>query len=170
MPLIQLLIALLFAGINLGIGMSKRQRNFKRTQAFQGIMSKSLFAIGFMVMLMFTSVQLSMLFILNEKLIMVLPFAFLVATFVICIYLAVKVGQGGSRLKTKDDTQVNKVDDDRYWMGGFLYCNKNDPSLFVEKRFGMGYTLNLGNPKSIIAIVVLVVIILVITVLPLILK
>ena len=170
MPLIQLLIGLLFVGINLGIGMSKRQRNFKRTRAFRSIMSISLFAIGFMVMLMFTCVQLSMLSILNEKLMMFLPFAFLVATFVICIYLAVKVGQGGSRLKTKDDTPVNKVDDDRYWIGGFLYCNKNDPSLFVEKRFGMGYTLNFGNPKSLIAMVVLVVFILVITVLPLILK
>jgi uncharacterized membrane protein len=170
MPLIQLLIGLLFAGINIGIGMSKRQRNFERTQAFRCIMSISLFAIGFMVMLMFTCVQLSMLSILNEKLMMILPIAFLVATFVICIYLAVKVGQGGSRLRTTDDSPVNKVDDDRYWLGGFLYCNNNDPSLFVEKRFGMGYTLNFGNPKSLIAIGALVILIVALMVLPFILK
>lgn len=83
-------------------------------------------------MLMFTFIQLTMLYVLNEKLMMVLSFAFMVVIFGICIYLGGKVGQGGSRLKMKDDGQVNKVDDDRYWKGGFLYCNKNDPSLFVE--------------------------------------
>jgi uncharacterized membrane protein len=50
-----------------------------------------------------------------------------------------------------------------------LYCNKDDPSLFVEKRFGMGYTLNFGNPRSFIVIGALVVLILAITVLPLLL-
>lgn len=170
MPVMQLLIGLLFAGINLAIGTSKRQWDFKRNSAFRGVMSITLFAIGFMVMLMFTCVQLSMLTILNEKLMILLPIAFLVATFIICIYLVVKVGQGGSRLKTTDDELVNTVDDDRYWLGGFLYFNKNDPSLFVEKRFGIGYTLNFGNPKSLIAIGVLVILIVALMVLPLFLK
>lgn len=170
MPVMQLLIGLLFVGINLAIGTSKRQRDFKRNSAFRGVMSITLFAIGFMVTLLFTCIQLSMLTILNEKLMIFLPIAFLVATFIICIYLAVKVGQGGSRLKTTDDALANKVDDDRYWIGGFLYCNKNDSSLFVEKRFGMGYTLNFGNPKSLIAIGVLVILIIALMVLPLIFK
>jgi uncharacterized membrane protein len=26
--------------------------------------------------------------------------------------------------------------------------NRADPTLFVEKRMGLGYTLNLGNPVS----------------------
>ncbi|WP_019849958.1 DUF1648 domain-containing protein [Desulfitobacterium sp. PCE1] len=170
MPVMQLLMGLLFAGTNLAIGTSKRQRDFKRSSAFRGVMSITLFVIGFLVMLMFTCIQLSMLTILNEKLMMFLPIGFLVATFIICIYLAVKVGQGGSRLKTTDDALVNTVDDDRYWLGGFLYCNKNDPSLFVEKRFGMGYTLNFGNPKSLMAIGMLVILIVALMVLPLILK
>lgn len=170
MPVMQLLIGLMFAGINLAISTSKRQRDFKRNSAFRGVMSITLFAIGFMVMLLFTCIQLSMLTILNERLTMFLPIVFLVAIFIICIYLAVKVGQGGSRLKATDDAQVNTVDDDRYWLGGFLYCNKNDPSLFVEKRFGMGYTLNFGNQKSLIAIGILVILIVALTVLPLILE
>ncbi len=170
MPLIQFFIGLLFAGINFGIGTSRHQRNYRRTLAFQGIMSIFLYAIGFMVMLMFTCIQLTMLSIINEKQMMVLPFAFFAVIFLSCIYLGVKVGQGGSRLDIRDDTSVNKVDDDRYWLGGFLYCNKDDPSLFVEKRFGMGYTLNFGNPKSLIAIAALVFIILAITVLPFLLE
>ncbi len=154
------------AGINFGIGTSRNQRSHRRTQAFQGIMSIFLYAVGFMLMLLFTCIQLTMLSIINEKLMMVLPFAFFAVIFISCIYLGVKVGQGGSRLDIRDDATGNKVDDDRYWLGGFLYCNKEDPSLFVEKRFGIGYILNFGNPKSLIAIAALVVFILATTLLP----
>ncbi len=38
--------------------------------------------------------------------------------------------------------------DDRYWIGGIVYHNPADPALFVERRFGVGYTLNVGNPWS----------------------
>lgn len=166
MPLIQCFTGLLFAGINFGIGTAGHQRNYRRTQAFQGIMSIFLYTIGFMVMLLFTCIQLTMLSVINEKLMMVLPSAFLVVIFLSCIYLTVKVGQGGSRLDIRDDAPLNRMDDDRYWLGGFLYCNKDDPSLFVEKRFGMGYTLNFGNPRSLIAIAAIVVFILAVTLIP----
>src|SRR3984893_15944922 len=33
------------------------------------------------------------------------------------------------------------------WKGSF-YSNPNDPALLVPKRFGIGYTLNFGNPWS----------------------
>ena len=39
-------------------------------------------------------------------------------------------------------------DDDRYWYGGFFYNNPDDPALFVPKRYGMGWTVNFGNPKG----------------------
>jgi len=39
-------------------------------------------------------------------------------------------------------------DDDRYWSGGFLYNNPDDPALFVPKRFGLGWTLNFGHPQA----------------------
>lgn len=31
---------------------------------------------------------------------------------------------------------------------GIFYSNRNDPALFVPKRYGIGYTLNLGNRWS----------------------
>jgi uncharacterized membrane protein len=34
---------------------------------------------------------------------------------------------------------------DRCWKFGLLYYNPSDSALMVEKRFGVGYTLNLGN-------------------------
>ena len=38
-------------------------------------------------------------------------------------------------------------DDDRYWYG-FFYINRDDPELFVPKRYGLGWTVNFGHPKS----------------------
>lgn len=47
---------------------------------------------------------------------------------------------------------MTDVDEDRYWKGGLLYINREDPSIFVEKRFGVGWTMNLGNPRGYIVI------------------
>ncbi|MCX6538771.1 MAG: DUF5808 domain-containing protein [Acidobacteria bacterium] len=39
-------------------------------------------------------------------------------------------------------------------MLGVFYVNRDDASIFVEKRFGVGYTINLGNTKALVFIVV----------------
>ncbi|MFJ5771179.1 DUF1648 domain-containing protein [Psychrobacillus sp. NPDC093180] len=81
-----------------------------------------------------------------------LPLIFLVLTFVGVGIYVVKVGQSGSRLKVKGDSPSLEdkiaVDDDKYWKGGIIYINKDDPSILVEKRFGVGWTLNFGRPIS----------------------
>ena len=43
---------------------------------------------------------------------------------------------------------------DACWKWGMFYINPNDPALFVEKRFGIGYTVNLGNRWSWIFLVI----------------
>lgn len=35
--------------------------------------------------------------------------------------------------------------DDRCWKAGVFYFNPKDPALLVEKRFGIGYTVNFGH-------------------------
>jgi len=81
-----------------------------------------------------------------------LPLTFLLLTFVVIGIYAIKVGQSGSRLKVEGDSPLieNKiaVDEDQYWKGGIFYMNKNDPSIMVEKRFGVGWTLNFAHPVS----------------------
>jgi hypothetical protein len=37
--------------------------------------------------------------------------------------------------------------DDDHWKGAF-YVNREDPALWIPKRFGIGYTLNFGNAWS----------------------
>ena len=50
---------------------------------------------------------------------------------------------------TKSKNAVYSVDDnDDMWILGFLYNNPNDPSLFVQKRFGVGWTINVGTTKG----------------------
>lgn len=50
---------------------------------------------------------------------------------------------------SKSKTAVYSVDDDdNNWIFGTLYNNSNDPSLFVQKRFGVGWTVNVGSTKG----------------------
>jgi uncharacterized membrane protein len=61
-------------------------------------------------------------------------------------------------------------DDDRYWYGGLFYSNPDDPALFVEKRYGLGWTLNFGHPQAKLVLIVSLVAVLVLTILPVIIS
>ncbi|MFQ5719272.1 MAG: DUF1648 domain-containing protein [Acidobacteriota bacterium] len=37
---------------------------------------------------------------------------------------------------------------DRHWKLGLIYYNPGDPAVFLEKRFGLGYTLNFARPAA----------------------
>ncbi len=37
---------------------------------------------------------------------------------------------------------------DGHWVAGVFYYNPQDPSLWVEKRYGFGWTLNFARPAS----------------------
>jgi uncharacterized membrane protein len=55
-------------------------------------------------------------------------------------------GQGGSRAAVAAGAApVGDRTPDACWKWGLLYVNPADPSILVEKRFGIGYTLNFGN-------------------------
>ena len=60
------------------------------------------------------------------------------------IYLGIKVGTDGSRLDKMEDFSFEE--DDKYWiLGAGFYNNPDDPALFVPKRVGVGYTINIGR-------------------------
>jgi uncharacterized membrane protein len=40
------------------------------------------------------------------------------------------------------------LDDDAKWVLGLYYYNPSDPALFVEKRVGIGYTVNFAKPAA----------------------
>jgi len=48
----------------------------------------------------------------------------------------------------EEDTGLTHRDDDKYWPGGLIYINREDPALLVPRRFGLGGALNFGNPRA----------------------
>ncbi|WP_035799187.1 DUF1648 domain-containing protein [Kitasatospora mediocidica] len=76
---------------------------------------------------------------------------------VLVVLVAVRTGQNGSRVPlpaalaaAEPPTASVHRDDDRHWRGGLVYVNRQDPALFVPKRFGVGWTVNFGNPKAVL--------------------
>jgi uncharacterized membrane protein len=48
----------------------------------------------------------------------------------------------------EEDTGLTHRDDDKYWRGGLFYINREDRALLVPRRFGLGWSLNFGNPRT----------------------
>ncbi|MEY9927373.1 putative membrane protein [Catenulispora sp. GP43] len=79
------------------------------------------------------------------------------------IVVTVRIGQGGSRLRFDGGDGDRKAtgpggvtgtgavtrDDDRFWKLGMIYINREDPAVFVQKRFGVGWTVNFGRPAAV---------------------
>ena len=66
------------------------------------------------------------------------------ATIVVAVLPHYRIRAERNRLLRANDEAIQR-DDDRYWIGGIIYNNPNDHSLFVEKRIGIGMTMNVGT-------------------------
>ena len=74
-------------------------------------------------------------------------------TTIIFTVVSYKIGQGGKNIKiNKEDKEIYR-DDDKNWILGNFYYNKKDPSIFIEKRVGIGWDVNLGNPIGLIIMI-----------------
>lgn len=60
------------------------------------------------------------------------------------IGLTVVLVKAKNNYKVKNNEVTYKNDDD-YWKWGFVYYNKQNPNIFVEKRSGIGVTINAGT-------------------------
>jgi uncharacterized membrane protein len=73
---------------------------------------------------------------------------------IILVVILARLGQGGSKLAPASESQQSSsqpIGDrtaDHYWLLGVFYINRDDPAVLVEKRFGIGYTLNFARPTS----------------------
>jgi len=85
-----------------------------------------------------------------------LPYA---AGLLVVVTLILRSGQGGFRLAANGidgggppdlagRAGLADRDDDRFWKGGLIYLNRDDPTLMVSSRFGVGWTFNLANPAA----------------------
>ncbi|WP_052343658.1 DUF1648 domain-containing protein [Bacillus massiliigorillae] len=165
-PCLQILMTIMFFGINVSIQKARQQIdtvNPKKSKQ-QNILFRrrwSSFIIGtsiLIVLLLFIS-QLSMLTILPGPIITIIIYSFIAIQLIWVVYLTITTGQGGSRIKipTEEGSNYTNRNEDIYWKAGLFYVNRNDSSIFVEKRFGIGWTLNFGNPISWIITVLFIV-------------
>lgn len=98
--------------------------------------------LGIVMVLMMTEVL--SLFV-TMALIIVVTLVFVGAV----IAVSVVYGQSGSRLvkRLKENGDII-ADNDEHWKAGIFYWNKDDASLFLPKRFGVGWTMNWARPAT----------------------
>jgi uncharacterized membrane protein len=58
------------------------------------------------------------------------------------------VRAGRERARTTPVAGTTDRDDDRFWKGGLVYFNPDDPAVLVGARFAFGWTANFGNPTA----------------------
>nr|WP_225895160.1 DUF1648 domain-containing protein [Clostridium botulinum] len=164
MPLMELFITSIFFLCYKIIGWSKKQisavnseESKTRNKLFRRILSiyMTFSAIAMTIFLSIINFQIMKVIDINDKYMMYFSLIFTLSIIIATILLGVKVGQGGSNLKLnyKNDNKnnfINKDDDDHWILGNTIYYNKEDPSLFIEKRFGIGWTINAGRPLGLI--------------------
>lgn len=171
MPLIQLfMVAIMFFSYKT-IGWSKREINPNapeeskiRNLKFRRIWGIYIIVINYVMLLILAIGDLQTMQIISPNTKMILPFTLIISFGItaVSIIISIKVGQGGSKLKIKQENKVDSVDirdDDRFWkLGNTIYYNKDDPSIFVEKRFGVGWTVNAGTTGGKIFYIVMILI------------
>ena len=151
-------MALLFFGINFAVRRAKKSidPDNPRISSLQNEEMKHrwsifLFIIGIVMLLIFSFVLYSMFVDLPIWLMMYTPIVLVGIILVYAVVLSVKTGQSGNRIKTAGEKKVSKEisrDDDSLWKMGMFYYNKNDPAIFVEKRFSAGWTNNWAKWQS----------------------
>lgn len=166
-------LVIILALSNLSIAYSKNKidassphSSAKRLYKFKKINSIMVYILAIVLSTLITFFNLNALNIISVNIADFSPL--FITIFVLIIFapliILFKTGQGGSNLKDSSneeiDNTVTNVDDDDLWKLGSIYYNPNDPSLFVEKRFGVGWTLNYGNKMAIVITVLFIIFIL----------
>ena len=117
---------------------------FARTECILLLVGGSMLTavLGIVMILMMTEF-LSML--VTMVLIIVATLVFVGAM----IAFSVVYGQSGSRLvKRLEENGDIIADNDERWKAGIFYWNKDDASLILPKRFGVGWTMNWARPAA----------------------
>ena len=94
-----------------------------------------------------------MILMMTEILSMLVTIALIFAATVIFVGATIAVsivyGQSGSRLiKRLEENGDIIADNDEHWKAGIFYWNKDDASLILPKRFGVGWTMNWARPAT----------------------
>lgn len=104
--------------------------------------SESFFLLLAMALL-FSSISFGLVNQKINQMLVILSTVILLASIAPLLYTSYKLKKGNY-----SDVSYTVDDDDKYWLLGCLYYNPNDSAAFVQKRFGIGWTINLGSNKG----------------------
>lgn len=127
----------------------ERERNYRRS------MSLLLIGFSFLLILFFTFIQFGTMFGIGGSVLSGGVAGFVIVPAVLLVAIAIRL------FRARGDAP--KIGSDSHWKGGIIYWNPQDSSLFVEKRVGVGWTINAAHPLAwVIGAVLAVVIILIV--------
>ena len=126
----------------------------EQRKVFKRFNSILLFILTLEISIMFTFIQFCTIFSWNINIINMVFLPLILLTTLIFSIISFKIGQGGKNIKiNREDKEIYR-DDDKNWLLGNFYYNRKDPSIFVEKRIGIGWDVNLGNPIGLIITII----------------
>lgn len=136
----------------------KSIENYKKSRKILTVYMASLTTLN-SIFLVLTNNEMLYYATSSDKSIITYTIVYIALIVIMSFIVAFKVGSMGDKLNKEIDDYYEESD--KYWyLAGSIYCNKNDPSVFVPKRVGFGSTVNFGSKMGkILMIAILTVII-----------
>ena len=92
--------------------------------------------------------ELSFIGMASLQIVLIAVLALTVLALVATVGVNLAFGQSGSKVFRMEESDNLLRNDDACWKLGMIYVNGNDASIFVPKRSGFGWTVNLGRPSA----------------------
>lgn len=124
------------------------EKSIIRKKKFRRLGSILMLFTSIEITIMFSTLQIAMLYNFNITMINNIFSIIIAITMFLFMIEFIKIGQGGRNINEETEKDELYKDDDDKWILGGLYFNNNDPAWMVEKRRGIGWTINFANPKG----------------------
>jgi uncharacterized protein with PQ loop repeat len=155
------LIALLTATAKRSVRGGSGGRSVEAQNAFRAIITHVLTWMALLLCAFMTLLSVQVIRILRTEVISLGVGIWLMAGIVFVFFfgnlirIVKEYGQGGALRErgTVEAPLTNGLANNAHWVWGLFYVDRNDPSIMVERRFGIGYTLNYGNRRAILIVV-----------------
>jgi hypothetical protein len=147
------LLAILTAGAKRSVRGGSGGRSIEAQNAFRATMTNLLSWMALLICGFFTILSVQIIRIGRSEIGSLGVGIWVMAGIVFAFFLGNLIrivrgyGQGGALMErgTAEAPLTNGLADNSRWIWGLFYVDRDDPSIMVESRFGIGYTLNYGN-------------------------
>jgi len=115
------------------------------------------------VILGYSIVQLGIIYNFYSDKLIAYTNIFMTTSIIIFIFIFIIMGIRERSSKENENQEEVYKDDDNNWILGMFYYNKKDPSFMIEKRVGLGYTINFANKFGVLFLVIIILFIMLMT-------